>query len=101
MAKDPMGRDKFGEYGGKPGSIQKAEDGHVDLTAAEKRRINATYGIRNADSAYDNEADVPVNTGVEYDAESTVWEDAEQRTRALRVRESRERLNGRGVADGM
>lgn len=99
MAKDKLGRDKFGEYGGRDGSIHTASDGHVELTAAEKRRVNATFGIRNADSPYDNEADVPVNSGVDVIGE--VWEDAEQRERALRVRDSRRRLNGRGVADGV
>lgn len=99
MAKDPLGRDKFGEYGGRPGSIHTDSDGHVDLTAAEKRRINATYGIRNADSEWDNATDVPVNVGEDVNGEP--WEDAEQRQRAIRVAESRKRLNGRGVADGM
>jgi hypothetical protein len=36
------------EYGGKSGIIQKAEDGHVDLTPRERRLVNAIYSKRTA-----------------------------------------------------
>lgn len=36
------------EYGGKDGPIQKAEDGHVDLTAQEQSMLLRSEGIRGA-----------------------------------------------------
>lgn len=96
MARDP--KDRWGEYSGKPGSIQTAEDGHEVLSAAEKRRINATYGIRNPDATADDPDDVVVDTGIDVDGDK--WEDAAQRARKLSVANSRRRLNGRGVSDG-
>jgi hypothetical protein len=36
------------EYGGKDGSPQKAEDGHVNMTAAENRRVHRIWGSRTA-----------------------------------------------------
>lgn len=96
MARDP--RDKWGEYGGAPGSIHTSENGHVDLTAAEKRRVNATYGIRTPETDVDDPSGVVVNTGIDVDGEK--WEDAEQRARKLALERNRARLNGRGIADG-
>jgi hypothetical protein len=43
-----MAIDEAGEYSGGPNIIQKAQDGHVDLTAREKREINAIYRHRMA-----------------------------------------------------
>lgn len=90
-------RNDWGEYGGKPGSIQKAEDGHEDLTAAEQRRIMATYGIRNSAAAVSDPEAVEVPQGVDVSGES--WEDAERRARAVALVRSRERLNGRTTDD--
>lgn len=40
--------DEGTEYGGNAGIIQKAEDGHVNLTARERRLVNAIYRNRTA-----------------------------------------------------
>jgi hypothetical protein len=43
-----MATDEHSEYGGGPNVIQTAADGHVDLTAKERRFINAVYRHRMA-----------------------------------------------------
>lgn len=43
-----MATDEGSEYSGGPNIIQKAKDGHVDLTAQEKRTVNAIYRSRMA-----------------------------------------------------
>lgn len=93
MARDS--RNDWGEYGGKPGSIQKEEDGHVELTPAEEARVMRTYGIRNSAAATTDPAEVEVPTGV--DADGEVWEDEERLTRRRMIEESRRRLNGRVI----
>lgn len=93
MASD---RDLFGEYAGKPGSIQKAEDGHETLTAAEQRRVLATYGKSGLD-VIEDEAQIAAGTE-RYDS-TEKWEDAAHRARYLRKKGFDARLNGRTLGD--
>jgi len=43
-----MATDEESEYGGRAGIIQKAADGHVDLTAREQRFVRQVYIRRTA-----------------------------------------------------
>lgn len=96
MARDS--RDNYGEYGGKPGLIQKAEDGHVDLTAAEQAQILRTVGMRTAAGDTDVPEDIEVAGGVD-NVTGETWEDAGHRARRRNAEDVRNRLNGRGVED--
>lgn len=91
-------RDQWGEYGGKPGSIQKAEDGHELLTARERARVVRTQGIRNNTAPSENPEDIVVDGGIDV-ATGEKWEDAHQRRRKLSLEESRVRLNGRTLGE--
>lgn len=96
MARDS--RDNFGEYGGKPGLIQKAEDGHVELTAAEQAQILRTNAFRTNTSITDDPDEIEVAGGVEGTTGET-WEDAAHRAKKLAAQDARTRLNGRGVGE--
>lgn len=48
-----MATDEASEYGGGPNVIQTAADGHVDLTAKERRFINAVFRKRTAGVDFD------------------------------------------------
>ena len=96
MARDS--RDNWGEYSGKPGLIQKAEDGHVELTAAEQAQILRTNAFRTNTSATDIPEDIEVTGGVE-GVTGEVWEDAAQRARKRSAEDARTRLNGRSVGE--
>lgn len=88
-------RYRFGEYGGKPGLIQKKADGHENLAAHEKAQIIRTYGIGGQEGMSEDQ----VNKGVErYDPEEK-WEDAGHRARVLDRRAKEKRMNGYRVED--
>lgn len=87
------------EYGGKDGLIQKAEDGHVDLTAQEKATIMRMHGIQGDLAGTD--ADFEVNTGVDVDEDRTAWEDIAHRNKALRRQTVDRRLNGRQIGESL
>lgn len=88
-------RYRHGEYGGKPGLIQKKADGHENLSAGEKAQLLRTYG----EGGQVGMDEAQVNKGVErYDPEEK-WEDAGHRARVLAQHRKRERMNGYGVED--
>lgn len=91
-------RDKYGEYGGKPGSIHSAEDGHEQLEASEKARILRTYGIRNSAANTDDPRGIEIPSGIDAGT-GEKWEDAERRNRALHLQESRRRLSNRTIGE--
>lgn len=84
-------RDRFGEYGGKPGLIQTTEDGHVELTVKEKAMLGRIWGKQGDIGA----GPVEVNSGVDV-ATGEKWEDAAQRRLALKQQSTFEKTNGRG-----
>lgn len=84
-------RDDFGEYGGKPGLIQTAEDGHVELTVKEKAMVGRVLGRLGSVG----EAEQEVNSGIDA-ATGEAWEDASQRRNALDRQAAITKLNGRG-----
>lgn len=85
-------RDNFGEFGGKPGLIQKAEDGHVELTVKEMAMVGRIWGKGGNQGAEVQEVTGGVDT-----VTGEVWEDASHR-RLVLERQARERqLNGRGI----
>jgi hypothetical protein len=87
-------RDNFGEYGGKPGLIQKAEDGHVELTVKEKAMVGRIYGKDGSQGAQVNE----VAGGVDA-VTGEVWEDASHRRMVLDREAAQAKLNGRGIEE--
>lgn len=104
MANEPVDRyagkqPKGSEYGGKDGLIQRASDGHTELTPQEKATIMRMHGIQ-GDLA-GNDTDFVVNSGVDVDEGLTAWEDAAHRNKALRRQGVDQRLNGRGIGDGL
>ncbi len=82
-------REDWGEYGGKPGSPHKAEDGHT-LTPAEGARILRTYGIQ----APDSPAGGPPkpNQGVD-PATGEAWVDEQQAHRLEEYNKTKRRVN--------
>lgn len=90
MAIDP--RDKFGEYGGKPGSIQKKADGHVELEVGEKARILRTHAIRIPDAPAGGPS--KPNQGID-PATGHPWVDDQQQSRLDLYKKTRDEiLNG-------
>lgn len=87
-------RDFYGEFGGKPGLIQKAEDGHVDLTVREKALLGRIWGKGGEQGA---EPVIP-NGGIDA-ATGEVWEDASQRRMAISRDERLAKTNGRGIEE--
>lgn len=87
------------EYGGKDGLIQRASDGHVELTPQEKATIMRMHGLQ-GDLVGDG-SDYIVSAGVDVDEQQTAWEDAAHRNKALRRQNVDQRLNGRGIGDGL
>lgn len=85
------------EYGGKDGLIQKAEDGHVELTAAEKAQIMRTHGVQGDLSGLETD----LNVAVGFDADGTAWEDVAHRDKALRRAAADQRLNGRQIGEAL
>lgn len=90
---------KGSEYGGKSGLIQTADDGHIELTPKEKAMIMRMHGVQ-GDLAGDD-TDYAVNSGVDVDEQQTAWEDIAHRNKALRRGRVDERLNGRGIEEGL
>ncbi len=84
-------RDKYGEYGGTPGTIHTAEEGHVTLEPAEGARILRTYGIRNPDTPAGGQ--VTVNQGID-PATGEKWTDEPQVVRQKRYQDTQRLLNG-------
>ena len=82
------------EYGGKPGLIQKSEDGHVDLTAREKALLGRVWG-RGGDQPAE---EAIVNSGIDR-ATGEAWEDAAQRAVVVERNRRLGRTNGRGPED--
>ena len=89
MAKDP--RDKFGEYGGKPGLIQTEADGHVELTVKEQAMVGRIWG-RDGNLPAD---EIQINSGIDR-ATGEPWEDAAHRAQAINRANLFKKLNGRG-----
>lgn len=87
------------EYGGKDGLIQKAEDGHTELSAQEKATIMRLHGIQGDLSGTD--ADFEVNAGVDVDELATAWEDIAHRNKAMRRTGVDARLNGRQIGESL
>lgn len=84
-------REDWGEYSGKPGTIQKAEDGHEELTAKEGARILRTHAIQ----APDSPAGGPPapNQGID-PATGEPWVDEQQLYRLNQYKATLGRLNG-------
>lgn len=80
-----------GEFGGAPGSIQKAEDGHVELTVKEKAFVGRVFGM----GGEQGQAEQPI-TGGEDPVTGEVWEDASHRRMAISRAERYQKTNGRG-----
>lgn len=83
-------REDWGEYGGKPGSPQRTEDGHV-LTPAEGARILRTYGIQTPDSPAGGPP--KPNQGID-PATGEKWVDDQQAYRLAQYNKTKARVNG-------
>lgn len=87
-------RDQYGEYGGKPGLIQKAEDGHVELTVKEKAMVGRIWGKGGSQGLQE----APINGSIDA-ATGEAWEDASQRRRQIERETKQAQLNGRGIEE--
>jgi hypothetical protein len=92
MARDS--RDNFGEYGGKPGLIQKAEDGHVELTVKERAMVGRIWGKGGSQG----QEEAPINGGIDA-VTGEVWEDASMRRKQIEREAMQAKLNGRGIEE--
>lgn len=80
-----------GEYGGAPGMIQKADDGHVELTVKEQAMVGRIWGM----GGEQGPEDFPINAG-EDPVTGEQWEDASHRRRAMSRADRFQKTNGRG-----
>jgi len=85
-------RDSYSEYAGKPGLIQTAEDGHVELAVKEKAMIGRIWG-RDGNQPAD---EIQINAGLDR-ATGEPWEDAAHRAQAIDRANKLKKLNGRGM----
>lgn len=92
MARDS--RDNYGEFGGKPGLIQKAEDGHVELSVKEKAMVGRIWGKVPSAGAQETE----INGGIDA-VTGEAWADPSQRRRQIERERAQAKLNGRGIEE--